>query len=126
MPLARISLTEGKSEAYIQAIADGVYEAMRATIDVPEGDRFQIISEHKLGHLIADKTYMGIERSNDVVIIQITMKGGRTPEKKKAFYRRIMQNLTANPGLRKQDIMVVLNENDLIDWSFGNGEAQLG
>ncbi|BDI30744.1 tautomerase family protein [Capsulimonas corticalis] len=124
MPLVRISLKRGKSDAYVQAVADGVHEAMTATIHVPDEDRFQIISEHEEGRLITHPSYLGIARTENAVIVQITMLAGRTTEQKQALYRRIAENLQANPGVRREDVMVVASENGADDWSFGNGEAQ--
>lgn len=124
MPLVRISIPSGKSAAYARGVADGVHEAMRATIDVPEADRFQIITEHMPGSLIIDPTFLGVERGADALIVQITLRAGRTIDQKKALYRAVAENLHARLGIRKQDVMIVLSENALIDWSFGNGEAQ--
>ncbi len=124
MPLVHISLREGKPPAYVRAIADGVYEAMLTTINVPVGDRFQVITEHSPGGLIYDPGYLGIRRTDDVVFIQITLNQGRTLELKKAFYARIAENLAKNPGLRKEDILVNLVEVPKENWSFGNGIAQ--
>jgi phenylpyruvate tautomerase PptA (4-oxalocrotonate tautomerase family) len=123
MPLVRISHRAGLSEAHRQALSDGVQEAMASTVNVPSDDRFHILTEHASG-LIFDAQYLGIERSPDWVVIQITLRRGRTVEMKQALYRRIVANLAADPGLRPQDILICLVENDLADWSFGNGEAQ--
>jgi 4-oxalocrotonate tautomerase len=123
MPLVRISHRSGVSDAYRQALSDGVQEAMAGTINVPPDDRFHILTEHAAG-LIFDAHYLGIERTPDWVAIQITLRRGRTVEMKQALYRRIAENLARNPGLRPGDILVCLVENDLADWSFGNGEAQ--
>jgi hypothetical protein len=54
MPLVRIDLAHGKPAEYRRAIGDVVYDAMRQTINVPEGDRFQIIAEHAPENLILD------------------------------------------------------------------------
>lgn len=124
MPFVRISLREGKPPAYVRAIADGVYEAMLATINVPAGDRFQVITEHLADGLIYDPGYLGIRRTDDVVFIQITLNQGRSLELKKAFYARIAENLTKNPGMRKEDVLVNLVEVPKENWSFGNGIAQ--
>jgi 4-oxalocrotonate tautomerase len=86
MPLARIDLPAGKPADYGRAVADVVYEAMLATLNVPKNDRFQVISEHAREALIIDSTYLGIERSADALVIQITLSEGRTVEMKKAFY----------------------------------------
>ncbi len=123
MPLVRISHRSGISEPHRQALSDGVQEAMESTVNVPANDRFHILTEHAAG-LIFDAHYLGIERSPDWVAIQITLRRGRTVEMKQALYRRIAENLGRNPGLRPEDILVCLVENDLADWSFGQGEAQ--
>jgi phenylpyruvate tautomerase PptA (4-oxalocrotonate tautomerase family) len=123
MPLVRISHRAGVTEAYRQALSDGVQEAMATTVNVPADDRFHILTEHASG-LIFDTKFLGIERSPDWVAIQITFRKGRTVEMKQALYRRIVENLGKDPGLRPQDVMICLVENELADWSFGNGEAQ--
>ncbi len=123
MPLVRISHRSGVSDAYRQALSDGVQEAMEGTVNVPANDRFHIVTEHASG-LIFDPHYLGIERTRDWVAVQITLRKGRTVEMKQALYRRIAENLAKNPGLRPEDVLICLVENDLADWSFGNGVAQ--
>ncbi|WLT32609.1 tautomerase family protein [Geothrix sp. PMB-07] len=123
MPLVRISHRSGLSEAYRQALSDGVQEAMASTVNVPADDRFHILTEHASG-LVFDAHYLGIERSPEWVAIQITLRKGRTVEMKQALYRRIVENLAAKPGVRPEDVLICLVENDLPDWSFGNGVAQ--
>lgn len=124
MPLVRIELQRGKSVEYRQAVADGIYEAMRETIQVPEHDRFELISEHAPANFLCDRHYLGIERSAELVIVQITLRRGRTTEAKQALYRRIAERLREAPGIRPEDVFVTLVENGLEDWSFGNGIAQ--
>jgi len=124
MPLVRISLMEGKSTQYKQSIADGVHRAMVETIAIPSDNHFQIITEHRREDLLYDAGYLGVERSDDIVMIQITLGSWRNAEQKKALYRAIAANLAQRPGLRIQDVLIALVENERIDWSFGNGEAQ--
>jgi len=97
---------------------------MRETLPIPDGDRFQIITEHSGSQLIADPTYMGMQRSPDFVLIQIFLSRGRTTQAKQALYRRITERLAESPGIRPDDVMTVLTEVGLDDWSFGRGEAQ--
>ncbi len=123
MPLVRISHRSGVTEAYRQALSEGVQEAMESTVKVPPNDRFHILTEHAAG-LIFDPHYLGIERTPDWVAIQITLRKGRTVEMKQALYRRIVENLAKAPGLRPEDVLICLVENDLADWSFGMGVAQ--
>jgi 4-oxalocrotonate tautomerase len=124
MPLVRISLREGKSEQYRRALGEGVHQALVEAMDAPQQDRFQIITEHKVNDLIYDPTYLGIQRSDDIVIVQITLSAGRKPPQKRKLYRRMAEIMEKNPGLRPQDLMINLVEVAWENWSFGNGEAQ--
>jgi phenylpyruvate tautomerase PptA (4-oxalocrotonate tautomerase family) len=124
MPLIRISLQKGTSQAHRAAIADGVYEALRETFNVPENDRFVAIHEHGDGDFIYDPTYLGIQRSDALVIIQATVSNTRAREQKQALYKRIVEKLTDKPGLRPEDIFINLVEVLPENWSFGHGVAQ--
>ena len=124
MPLVRFDLPRGKGPDYRRILGDVVYDAMIRTMNVPANDRFQIFTEHPPDELSIDRTYLGIERSADCLIIQIFLNEGRTTELKKAFYRAIADGLHERLGLRKQDVFINLVEVKKENWSFGNGEAQ--
>ena len=124
MPLVRIALRKGTKPEFRRAVGDAVHRAMVETIKVPDQDRFQVISEHDESGLIYDPSYLGISRSDGVVLIQITLNAGRTVELKKALYARIAQLLEEAPGVRPEDVMVNLVEVPKENWSFGNGIAQ--
>ena len=124
MPLTRVSLRRGKPAAYRQAILDGLYQAMRETFDVPEDDRFMTISEHDAEDFRFGRTYLGIARSDDLVIIQLTVSNTRSVAQKQALFRRIAERLVEKPGLRPEDIFINLVEVVPENWSFGHGLAQ--
>ena len=124
MPLVRVDLPRGKSAEYRSTLGDVVYQAMIQTINVPANDRFVIVQEHPPENLILDRSYLGIERSADCVVIQITLNEGRTTELKRALYRAVAEGLHRRLGLRKQDVFINLVEVKKENWSFGNGEAQ--
>jgi Uncharacterized protein, 4-oxalocrotonate tautomerase homolog len=124
VPLVRISLRRGKLPAHLAALRTGVYRAMRDTFNVPENDRFILVSQHDADEFDYDPTYLGIARSDELVIVQITCNAGRTVEMKQALYRRIAENFSADPGLRPEDVFVNLVEVAKENWSFGNGVAQ--
>jgi len=124
MPLVRIDLKRGKAADYRRALADGVYEAMREAVGIPENDRFIVINEHDADNLSYDRHYLGIERSDDTVIVQIALRKGRSVEVKQALYRAIAEKLHRAIGLRPADVFVTLVENGPEDWSFGDGVAQ--
>jgi phenylpyruvate tautomerase PptA (4-oxalocrotonate tautomerase family) len=124
VPLVRISLRQGTTPEYRKAIADGVHRAMLESLAVPVDDRFQVITEHDAGGLIYDPQYLGIERSDRVVFVQIALSAGRKPQQKRQLYKRMAELLAENPGLRPQDLVINLVEVAWENWSFGNGEAQ--
>jgi 4-oxalocrotonate tautomerase len=123
MPLVRISMREGKSSQYRRAIADGVHGALIEAASVPELDRFQILTEHAPADLIYDPTYLGVNRTDDIVMIQITLNA-RAQAVKVALYKAIADRLAKNPGVRPQDVLISLVSVLPEDWSFGDGKAQ--
>src|SRR5262245_30048948 len=123
MPLVRISLVKGKPEAYRRKVGDAIHRALVEAVGVPPLDRFQILTEHQPGDIVYDSNYLGIARTSDLVIVQITLSAGRTLEQKRALYRQIAANLASAVGLRKEDAWINLVEVPKENWSFGNGEA---
>jgi 4-oxalocrotonate tautomerase len=124
MPLARIDLPIGKSAEYRRTVADVVYEAVVAILKAPEGDRFQVITEHGPDMLLIDPTYLGIVRSAEALIIQVTISEGRSVEVKQAFFKTIAEGLHDRLGLRREDVTINLVEVKKENWSFGMGIAQ--
>ena len=123
MPLVRISLVRGKSPDHIRAISDGIQRALVSAFEAPEDDRFQIVDQRERGDFIFDADYLGIHRTDDLVIIHIVASDWRDTPKKKALYRAITDNLVRDPGLRPEDVLIVLSPNGREDWSFGHGCA---
>src|SRR6266481_3452226 len=106
MPLVRISLREGTTPKHRKAIAEGVHQAMVEAMVVPAKDRFQVISEYKAGDLIYDQDYLDVERSDKIVLVQITLSTGRKPAQKRALFKRMAELLAKSPGLRPEDPLV--------------------
>jgi len=123
MPVTRIAIREGKSPEYKQALLDEIYEAMRETVAIQEGDRFMAITEHD-EHAFAYGAFLDIDRTDDLVQIQIFWAPGKAVEAKLAMYQKIVERLGARPGVRPQDILISVVETAAENWSFGNGEAQ--
>ena len=124
MPLVRIDLPAGKPDDYRSGIADAVHTALVDVLNVPAQDRFQIITEHHREALIIDRTYLGIDRSDDALIITITLNEGRTTAMKKRFYDTVATRLAERVGIRREDVTIALTEVKKENWSFGDGQAQ--
>ena len=123
MPVTRIAIREGKTPEYKQALMDEIYEAMRETVAIKDGDRFMAITEHG-EHEFAYGPFLGIDRSDDLVQIQVFWAPGKTVDAKLAMYKRMVERLGNNPGVRPEDVLISVVEAAADNWSFGNGETQ--
>lgn len=122
MPLVRISLLKGRPAELRRKIGDAIHRALVETIDVPQRDRFQLLTEHEPGDLVYDAQYLGIARSDQIVMVQITLSAGRSLAQKRALFRRIADYLAAL-GVRREDAWINLVEVAKENWSFGLGAA---
>jgi phenylpyruvate tautomerase PptA (4-oxalocrotonate tautomerase family) len=123
MPFIRISLLRGKSPQYIRAISDGVHRALIDAYNAPADDRFHVVHQHERDEFIYDADYLGVHRTDDLVFIHIVAGNWRDTRTKQALYKAIADRLSENPGLRREDVMVILSPNQRDEWSFGNGVA---
>src|SRR4029077_3586002 len=118
MPLVRISLPAGKSSEYRRGVGEAVHRALVEAAKVPPDDRFQILTEHEPESLVCDRAYLGIERTADCLVVQITLNGGRRVEVKRALSRRLVDLLHEGGGIRREDVFVSLVEVPPENWSF--------
>lgn len=125
MPYARISLLQGKQPEYLRALSDNLHRALVDSFEVPLSDRFQIIHQLAPNELIFDETYLGGPRSRHFVFISITAGRPRSTSVKQEFYRRLVDLLSKSPGIRPEDVMVVIQTNQLDEWSFGSGNVSM-
>lgn len=124
MPLVRIDLLEGKTAEFKSQLGELVYDSMLETIGIPEEDKFVVVNDLKAEELIFSTNYLGVDRTDGIVIIQITMNEGRTTEVKKALYKTVADKLNNQLDIRKEDVFINLVEVNKENWSFGNGIAQ--
>lgn len=123
MPFVKIWVRRGKSPEYLRSVGDCVHDALVAQANVPPDDRFQIINQLDDDALIAHPSYGGVSRSNDLVVIEITLNAGRTVEIKKNLYADIAARLQRAVDLRPDDVLINLVEVAKENWSFGGGKA---
>jgi 4-oxalocrotonate tautomerase len=124
MPLVRMDLSQTYNSEDSKTIGEIVYRAMEEEVSVPKNDKFQIITKHDTSEINIPESYLGIKYTDKIVIIQITLNGGRSTELKKKLYKRIAEDLNKDLDIRKEDVFISLVEVAKENWSFGNGEAQ--
>jgi len=123
MPLVRIDVQKGRTPEELRKLADTIQDVMLDVFAAPPSDRYQIITEHDEGQIIAEDTGLGMKRSDGIVIIQIFQQG-RSTEQKVAAYAELAKRLDAECGVRPEDLIISMNANRHVDWSFGLGRAQ--
>jgi 4-oxalocrotonate tautomerase len=124
MPLVKITLRQGKSPEYLRQVGDAIHAALVEKAPIPQGDRFQIFHEVPAAHLDVDPTFAGdrtVERSDDVIIIEITLNAGRTDITKSAIYAAIVERLQCDVGVRPDDVFINLIEVAKQNWSMALG-----
>jgi phenylpyruvate tautomerase PptA (4-oxalocrotonate tautomerase family) len=122
MPFARIDLVKGKPAKYRATLADIVYKGILEVLKAPDGDRFIVVNEHEPENLIYDPTFLGMKRSPDFILIQVTSTVGNNKDSKFALFRYIADELQSKLSVRPDDVMVNTVFVDRSDWSFGRGE----
>ena len=123
MPLVRIDVQAGRTPEELRRLADVVQEVMLDVFAAPPRDRYQIITEHPKGHIIAEDTGLGLQRTDRIVIIQIFQQG-RSTSQKQALYAELAKRLEAECGVPGEDLIISVMANRHVDWSFGLGRAQ--
>ena len=123
MPLLRFNIFEGRTDSEIETLLDTAHAAVVAAFHVPDGDRYQLVSEYRPGRMIALDTGLGIARTDKVVLIEVRSRN-RPQEQKLRFYELLCQMLKDSCNLDSSDVIVSFVENGDADWSFGLGRAQ--
>jgi 4-oxalocrotonate tautomerase len=126
VPLVRIDVPDHLENGLESQIGDLVYDAMLESLKVPVDDKFQVLTRHAESQIVKPKSYLGIEYSDQLIIIQITLNEGRDTNVKKAFYAKVAHSLHSRLNIRKEDILISLVEVNKENWSFGDGEMQYG
>ena len=123
MPLLRVDVIEGRSEAELKELLDAIHCATLAAFKVPERDRYQIVHEHPAAEMRIEDTGLGIPRTERMVIVQVTTRP-RSRHEKQNFYELLCQELLRRCGVEASDVVVTVTQNADEDWSFGYGRAQ--
>jgi phenylpyruvate tautomerase PptA (4-oxalocrotonate tautomerase family) len=125
MPLVYYDIVRGRSHDEIRALLDSAQRAMLEAFETPERDRYQLVTEHSPDEMIIQDNGLGIERSENMVVIHlISRRGRKTSAQKEKLYELLVRNLKRDCGLDPADLVVVITENESEDWSLGYGKAQ--
>ena len=74
MPLLCFDLIQGRSEKQIDMILDVTHEVLVKSFNVPQRDRYQIVREHAPSRMIVEDTGLGIVRTPNMLVLQVTTR----------------------------------------------------
>lgn len=123
MPLLRIDVVKGRNAAELKTLLQAVHDAMVEAFQMPERDRYQILTEHEPSRLILEDTGLGFERSDNRVLIQVTTRP-RSRQMKERFYALTVEYLGQRSGTAPEDVVISCVDDRDADWSFGHGRPQ--
>ncbi|MFE5109279.1 tautomerase family protein [Streptomyces sp. NPDC056663] len=119
VPAGRYSLDQKR------ALADALNQSLVQALGIPEGDRFIMISEHGENELYLDPTFMGMQRSDDAMIITLLLGAHRPIENKRAVAAAINRLVVEALDISPDDVFIALIPVPNESFSFGRGELQL-
>jgi phenylpyruvate tautomerase PptA (4-oxalocrotonate tautomerase family) len=120
MPLVKLYLPQQVTNERARGLADAVHHALTRTCAVPLKDRFQLMFRLAPAEMDLDPCFPGVERGPEATVVEIAFLHGRTAAQKRNLYAEVAQGAVA-VGWRADDVMIMLLENDPLDWSLGRG-----
>ncbi|WP_434574286.1 tautomerase family protein [Pseudomonas sp. Z3-6] len=121
MPFVRTAVTKGTSQSQRQRIVEGIHQALVESIGMPEDELFNLVTDYDPEQFFYSRTFNGVDRSDHLIVIEITMRRGRSDAMKRELYKKIADNLGIQAQVRPQDVFIFMHENDYSDWSVGFG-----
>src|ERR1700738_4457240 len=107
MPLVRIDISKTASCERVRDVGDAVYKARIAVANVPECDRFQVVTRHEPDEIIyPEEGYLGIDYTPDLIITQVTRVGGHSTDLRLEVRRRIVEICAEVLGVPKRTVLV--------------------
>jgi hypothetical protein len=121
MPFVTISLARGKSREYLEGVSSAVHEALVQELGMNPADRFQRIDQYEPGDMTFNRNFRGGPRSDDFIIFTITEGLDSGDEAKQRFYKTLVDLLQKNPGVRGEDVFVMIYRTPPGNFSFASG-----
>lgn len=121
MPFVRTVVPKGTGASRKQNIVQGIHDALVEGIGMPKDELFNLVTEYGDGEFFYDRDFNGIARSDSLIVVEVTMRRGRSDAMKRDLYAAITRNLEGNAAVSPKDVFIFMHENDYSDWSVGNG-----
>jgi len=113
MPLVRVDMIKGKDKEYKKTLLECIHEGLIESIGIEDWDRFQRIVE-----IDREDFETAPGKTENFMIIEITMFPGRTKEQKKALIERVTAKLAERLSIAAADVFIVINEPADENWGM--------
>ena len=124
MPLVKVNLLKGRSAEEKGSIAASIQAALASTVEVPDDNRYQLFREYDGENFRHTSGYLGMTYTDQLLVIEITVRQGDDDEHKKSLIAAINRNLVAAGVVGGDDVFVMITEVAGANVSFGRGLAQ--
>lgn len=121
MPFIRTNVPHHMPATTRQAVVQGIHDALVQSIGMPVDELFNMVASYQPEDFACSRTFNGVNRSAEVVVVEITLRRGRSDAMKRALYDLIARNLHTGAGVSPSDVLIFMHENDYSDWSVGEG-----
>jgi len=124
MPLVKVNLLKGRSTEEKDSIAASIQKPLVSTLEVSDANRYQLFNEYDAESFLHTSGYLGLTYTDQLLIIEITIREGDDDDHKKSLLAEINRNLVAAGVVAEDDVFVLITEIGDANVSFGKGLAQ--
>jgi phenylpyruvate tautomerase PptA (4-oxalocrotonate tautomerase family) len=125
MPIAKIHVLEGQyDEARLGRVSNAVQNGLISALGIPPEDFFQIFHVLPRNQYLHTPSFLGLNYSDDLIVLEITFISGRPSEKRLGLLKELNDAVVAAAGISPDDLMIAFYEVPGDNISFGRGLAQ--
>ena len=121
MPFIHTHLPDSTPGTTRDAIVQGIHQALVESIGMPQDELFNMVTGYAPGQYAFSRSFNGVARSDAAVVVEITLRRGRSDAMKRDLYAAIACHLQAMAQVAPADVFIFMHENDYSDWSVGHG-----
>ena len=114
MPLIEVGMLKGKSAEFKKTVLDCIHNGLVESLQIEDWDRFQRITEYD-----RDSFEFPSFKSDNFMIIELTLFPGRTKEQKGKAVEAITTGLQTCLSIDPSDVFIIINEPPLENWGMG-------
>jgi hypothetical protein len=125
MPVAKIHILEGQyDENRLSEVSRAVQNALMSVLKVPQEDFYQIIIALPRDRFLHTPSFLGMNYSDDLIMLEITFIAGRAKETRLALLKALNDGIVGSAKISPDDLLIQLYELPGENISFGRGLAQ--